>query len=83
VKLPIKEAQGDQWRTQTFSILARRAERFTRLFAIMCGHLPILIARCANKRFQWLMAMIGLPTGESLLGVEKVTLSKRHHFPPP
>jgi hypothetical protein len=34
----------------------------------MCGHLPILIARCASKRFQWLMAMIGLPTGESLLG---------------
>jgi hypothetical protein len=42
----------------------------------MCGHLPILIARCASKRFQWLMAMIGLPTSESLLGLEKVALSE-------
>jgi hypothetical protein len=47
-----------------FSILVQHAERFTRLFVIMCGRLPILIAKYASKRFQWLMAMIGLPTGE-------------------
>jgi hypothetical protein len=35
----------------------------------MCGRLPILIARYASKRFQWLMAMIGLPTDESLFKV--------------
>jgi hypothetical protein len=41
------------------------------LFVIMCGHLAILIAKYASKRFQWLMTMIGLPTGESLLGFEE------------
>jgi hypothetical protein len=30
----------------------------------MCGRLPILIAKYASKSFQWLMAMIGLSTGE-------------------
>jgi hypothetical protein len=30
----------------------------------MCGHLPILFAKYASKRFLLLMAMIGLPTGE-------------------
>jgi hypothetical protein len=30
----------------------------------MCGRLQILIAKYASKRFRWLMAMIGLPTGE-------------------
>jgi hypothetical protein len=34
------------------------------LFVIMCGHLPILFAKYASKRFQWLMAMTGLATGE-------------------
>jgi hypothetical protein len=42
----------------------------------MCGHLPILIARSASNRFQWLMAMIGLRTGEPLLGLEKVGSSE-------
>jgi hypothetical protein len=32
--------------------------------AITCGHLPILFAKYASKRFLLLMAMIGLPTGE-------------------
>jgi hypothetical protein len=38
----------------------------------MCGHLPILFAKYVSKRFQWLMAIIGLPTRESLLGFERV-----------
>jgi hypothetical protein len=42
----------------------------------MCGYLSTLIARHASKRFQWLMAMIGLPTDESRLGLEKVALSE-------
>jgi hypothetical protein len=37
----------------------------------MCGHLPILFAKYVSKRFLWLMTMIGLPIGESLLGFEE------------
>jgi hypothetical protein len=47
----------------------------------MCGHPPILIARYVSKRFQWLTEMIGLLTGESLLGLEKVALSESPPLP--
>jgi hypothetical protein len=48
----------------------------------MCGHLLILIAKYASARFHWPMALIGLPTGESLLGLEKLALSESPRFPP-
>jgi hypothetical protein len=47
----------------------------------MCGHLLILIAKYASRRFQWPMAMIGLPTGESLLSLEKLALSESPLLP--
>jgi hypothetical protein len=38
---------------------------------LMCGHLPILVARYASKRFPWLTAVIGyLPALEKVASSE-------------